>query len=92
MNFDSLIFDLDGTLWDSSDTVAEAWNAALEKAGYDVRITGADVLKQMGKPMDAIMRDAFGESMTKEEAMKFLDILSVEEINHIERTGGRLFP
>ena len=49
MNFDSLIFDLDGTLWNSSDTVAEAWNVALEKAGYDVRITGADVLKQMGK-------------------------------------------
>ncbi len=92
MNFDSLIFDLDGTLWNSSDTVAEAWNVALEKAGYDVRITGADVLKQMGKPMDAIMRDAFGGTMTREEAMKFLEILSVEEINHIEKTGGKLFP
>lgn len=92
MNFDSLIFDLDGTLWDSSDTVAEAWNCALEKAGYDVRITGADVLKQMGKPMDVIMRDAFGDTITKEDAMKFLDVLSVEEISHIEKTGGRLFP
>ncbi len=92
MNFDSLIFDLDGTLWNSSETVAEAWNVVLEKQGYPVRITGADVLKQMGKPMDAIMRDAFGDTMTKEEAMKFLELLSVEEISHIEKTGGKLYP
>lgn len=92
MNYDALIFDLDGTLWNSADTVAEAWNAALEKAGYDVRITGGDVLKQMGKPMDAIMRDAFGDAMTHEEAMEFLKVLSVEEINHIEKTGGKLVP
>ena len=92
MKFDSLIFDLDGTLWNSADTVAEAWNIALEKAGYDVRITGEDVLKQMGKPMDAIMRDAFGETMSQEEAMAFLKVLSDEEINHIEKTGGKLMP
>ena len=30
-----IAFDLDGTLWNSSDTVAEAWNVALEKAGYN---------------------------------------------------------
>ena len=92
MKFDSLIFDLDGTLWNSADTVAEAWNIALEKAGYDIRITGEDVLKQMGKPMDAIMRDAFGETMSQEEAMAFLKVLSDEEINHIEKTGGKLMP
>ena len=92
MKFDSLIFDLDGTLWNSADTVAEAWNTALEKAGYDIRITGNDVLKQMGKPMDAIMRDAFGDTITKDQTMEFLEILSVEEINHIEKTGGKLMP
>ena len=33
---DSIIFDVDGTLWDSVDPVAESWNLAIaEKYRYD---------------------------------------------------------
>jgi phosphoglycolate phosphatase len=32
--FDSIIFDLDGTLWDSTETIAQAWQAALKQAPY----------------------------------------------------------
>ena len=28
---DSIIFDVDGTLWDSTDVVADAWNQIIEK-------------------------------------------------------------
>ena len=28
---DSIIFDVDGTLWDSTDVVADAWNQIMEK-------------------------------------------------------------
>ena len=28
---DSIIFDVDGTLWDSADSVAAAWNLAIKK-------------------------------------------------------------
>ena len=28
---DSIIFDVDGTLWDSTDIVARAWNRILEQ-------------------------------------------------------------
>ena len=28
---DGIIFDVDGTLWDSTDTVAESWNTAIRE-------------------------------------------------------------
>ncbi len=31
MGYDSLIFDLDGTLWNSSNSVASPWNVVLER-------------------------------------------------------------
>ena len=36
---DSIIFDIDGTIWNSTDVVAMAWNKALEKENLDVRVT-----------------------------------------------------
>ena len=36
---DGIIFDVDGTIWDSTDPVAEAWNLAIEKnSSLDVRV------------------------------------------------------
>ena len=53
--FDSIIFDVDGTLWDSTELVAEAYNQAFEQEGVDVRVTG-EILKSLcGKPMDVIV-------------------------------------
>ena len=33
MNYESLIFDIDGTLWDSRALVAEGYNIQLNKEG-----------------------------------------------------------
>lgn len=92
MTFDSIIFDLDGTLWDSSETVACSWNAVLQKRGNSLRITGTDVLKHMGKSMDVIMKDVFGADLNDTETKAFLEELSVEEIALIKEKGGILFP
>ena len=32
---DGVIFDVDGTLWDSTDVVKDAWNKAFTDSGYD---------------------------------------------------------
>ena len=39
MNPESLIFDVDGTLWDSVDLVVRGWNLALEEAGREPTCT-----------------------------------------------------
>lgn len=37
---DSIIFDLDGTMWDTRDDVAEIWNEVFEKYGFEASLTG----------------------------------------------------
>ena len=52
-----ILFDLDGTLWDSGEGVAISWNLALEKQGRPERIDEAYIHSVMGMTMDAIAHD-----------------------------------
>ena len=55
MNFESLIFDIDGTLWDSRALVAEGYNIQLKAEGYEHLFVNAEVLRPLfGKTMAAI--------------------------------------
>ena len=49
-----IIFDMDGTLWDSAANVAKSWNEAAKKEGYEYNITAEDIMAVMGKPMDEL--------------------------------------
>ncbi|SCY20935.1 phosphoglycolate phosphatase [Lachnospiraceae bacterium XBB2008] len=66
------IFDVDGTLWDTTEIVAIAWNDAVEDAGLGEelgRFIKADMLKkEFGKPMDVIIDDLFpGQTQDKKD-------------------------
>ena len=55
MKIESLIFDIDGTLWDSRALVAEGYNAQLEREGYGHLAVTAEELKLLfGKTMTEI--------------------------------------
>ncbi len=55
MNCESLIFDIDGTLWDSRALVAEGYNIQLEKEGLQHLFVDAEILKPLfGKVMTEI--------------------------------------
>lgn len=61
MKYDSLILDIDGTLWDTTLIVAQAWNEMIVKFFPSVKPVTADVLKtQFGKTMDVIADNLFG--------------------------------
>ena len=48
---DSIIFDVDGTLWDSTDSVARSWNLAIqENSSLDLTITENALQQVFGKP------------------------------------------
>ena len=55
MYTDGIIFDVDGTLCDSTPIVAEAWTQAVLECGIKDRIVTAGELKQLfGKTMSVI--------------------------------------
>ena len=55
MKYESLIFDIDGTLWDSRALVAEGYNIQLEKEGLQhLFVTAEDLKPLFGKVMTEI--------------------------------------
>ena len=55
MKYESLIFDIDGTLWDSRALVAEGYNIQLKKEGLDhLCVTAEDLKPLFGKVMTEI--------------------------------------
>ena len=67
MKFDSIILDVDGTIWNTTGVVAKAWNLAFDNYFPQVPHVTAEILKgQFGKPMDVIADNLF-PMLEKEE-------------------------
>lgn len=89
---DGVIFDVDGTLWDSTDIVKDAWNKAFTDSGYDDPHISADRLKGLfGLPMADIIRDIFPDG-TKQEIEELTPVIYGYEDEFLSRTGGKLYP
>ena len=60
MQYESLIFDIDGTLWDSRALVAEGYNIQLEREGLNhLFVTAEDLRPLFGKVMTEIADNIF---------------------------------
>lgn len=67
MKFESIIFDVDGTLWDSRAPLAQAYNEQLALEGItDIHVTVERLTQLFGKPMDVIADGLFGFLEPKE--------------------------
>lgn len=87
IDMDPIIFDMDGTLWDSAENVARAWNMAV---GRDM-FTEKDIKGVMGLTMTTIAERLFPND-TAEKRQEFLDRCCECENEYLRAHGGRLFP
>lgn len=86
-----ILFDLDGTLWDSSAQVADSWVLALKDYPHVKQyVTRESIQSVMGKPMDEIGDILFG-SLPEEERRKVLEHCVGVENAYIQEHGGVLF-
>ena len=53
------ILDLDGTLWDASETVVRAFNDNIQAIGFDINLTSQTVRDFSGMKMDDIFTQYF---------------------------------
>lgn len=68
MRFDGLILDVDGTIWNTTGIVAEAWNKTIDTFFPQVPHVNAEILKsQFGKTMDVIADNLFGVLSTEDK-------------------------
>ena len=86
-----LIFDMDGTLWDSSENVAASWTEELRELGYDKTVTQTDIMGVMGLTMDKLADIIFSE-YPKDLRMELLDKCGDNEISYLREHGGVLYP
>jgi len=84
MKYDSLILDIDGTIWNTTPIVATAWNDAVDQIDCPAQHVTAEMLtKEFGKPMDVIAMDLW-PNLDKETQQKILDICCINEHKAIE--------
>ena len=89
---DGIIFDVDGTLWDSTDVVKDAWNRAFIDSGYDdPKITAKRLKGLFGLPMEDIIKDIFPNG-TDEEIEKLTPVIYANEDSYLDEHGGKLYP
>lgn len=73
---DSLIFDMDGTLWDNVNSYEIAWNTSLEKLGYDVRVTREDLIGLMGKEARQLLNVIAPKASIEDQDTLFEEVTS----------------
>ena len=90
-SFDALIFDMDGTLWNATESYAAVWNECLAQMGMEVHVTASMLLQYMGSPIDVIFDGMLGTGIDTETRQRFLKCLYRLEEEMMPQLGGVLF-
>lgn len=89
---ESVIFDMDGTLWDAVDSYRQVWDATFDEFDVPRRVTREELISYMGQPIDVIFA-GIGADLTRQmDRDEFLRRLDDNERTMMPLLGGRLYP
>ena len=86
-----IIFDLDGTLWDSTVQILPAWNAVLRRKGTGRQLSLPQLRGYMGKNIEEIGRLMLPDHSAA-EAVEIAKQCCREELGYLSESGGTLYP
>ena len=87
---DSIIFDLDGTLWDSTATLVAPWNEVFHEEGIDKTLTLKDLKGVMGFVIEDIA-DRFVPELDRPAQIALMKKCCQRETVYLNREGGVLY-
>ncbi len=86
-----IMFDLDGTLWDAAQSVADSWNDILVKRGCAERISAEEMRSYMGRTIVEIA-DELLAAHPQDERLDILEECCVHSTGYLATHGGNLMP
>ena len=87
-----IIFDMDGTLWDSAKAVAESWTEVVAREYTPERVITEDEIKRvMGLTMDKLAAQIFPE-LSESRRLQLLDVCGREENEYLRTHGAIVYP
>ena len=92
MEKSGIIFDMDGTLWDSAKAVADSWTEVVAREYTPERvITEEEIKSVMGLTMDKLAARIFPE-LPEEKRLQLLDVCGREENEYLRTHGAIVYP
>ncbi|WP_310394702.1 HAD family hydrolase [Hymenobacter sp.] len=89
--FDSVIFDLDGTLWDASAAITRAFQVAKNSVDYvDDDVTLAQVRAVTGQPYEAVYEQLF-PGLPADKLNEYRALCARQELAAARAHGGALY-
>jgi phosphoglycolate phosphatase len=88
---DAVVFDLDGTLWDTSASCAVGWNRVLDRHRIAFRpVTEHDVRGVTGKPHEQCIREVFA-GLPEAHILTLIAATATEDNRAVAELGGAMF-
>jgi len=91
MTIDSIIFDMDGTLWDAVESYAKGWNNAFKILNINQSVTKSFLDGLMGLEEKTYLEKVIPSFPEDQRKVIFQEVIK-QQLLVIENEGGTLFP